>query len=394
MESEAKEIGPEGDFCAEINALLPGEELVLLPGEYRGPCVIRRGGSAEAPTVIRGKDPSARPRIRYLEDKSNVLNVAASHITLRGLAFGPTRPAVDAIRVLSGDFVAVEECEFDGLGGIALVANTRSVRGLAFRRNLILNSRTTAVYLGCHDGAACVLEDALVEGNYIQDVDAPEPSIGYGIQIKLNSSARIRDNIIRNTKGPGIMVYGATDPDRASVVERNAVEGSRRSAAIVVGGGPAIVRNNLATHSAQGGIQLEDYGRRGLLRGILIANNTVYGNSQGGITAPPDSSVSAIQILNNAVHTPPGTPAYPTTRKGLLSLGNMDCGLIQCFRDPTGGDFSPAAASPLIGAGVSRPRELIPGEDFSGSPRGPSPSVGAIERPSGPIPQGLKSLPR
>jgi hypothetical protein len=41
-----KEIGPQANLCAEINALEPGETLSLRPGEYRGPCRIRRGGSA------------------------------------------------------------------------------------------------------------------------------------------------------------------------------------------------------------------------------------------------------------------------------------------------------------------------------------------------------------
>ena len=33
----ADEIGPEADLVAEINALRPGTELVLRPGEYQGP---------------------------------------------------------------------------------------------------------------------------------------------------------------------------------------------------------------------------------------------------------------------------------------------------------------------------------------------------------------------
>jgi hypothetical protein len=40
-------------------------------------------------------------------------------------------------------------------------------------------------------------------------VDAQEDEVGYGLQVKLNSTAVIRDNVIVDTKGPGIMVYGA-----------------------------------------------------------------------------------------------------------------------------------------------------------------------------------------
>ena len=85
------EIGPEADLCAEINALAPGDELVLRPGEYRGPCTVRRGGLPGAPRVIRAKDLADRPRIVYGGATANVLDVKADHVTIRGLAFGPTQ---------------------------------------------------------------------------------------------------------------------------------------------------------------------------------------------------------------------------------------------------------------------------------------------------------------
>ena len=146
------EIGPEHDLCAELKALPVGEEMVLRPGEYRGPCVVRRGGPPGHPLVIRAKDPARPPRIAYAGDRANLLNVEASHVTIRGLAFGPTRSDVDGVRVIWGDFVTVEECEFEGMGGIAVVANHRNTRGLTVRRNQVRDSRATAMYFGCHSG--------------------------------------------------------------------------------------------------------------------------------------------------------------------------------------------------------------------------------------------------
>jgi hypothetical protein len=390
---DAKEIGPGANLCAEINSLPPGEELVLQPGEYQGPCTIRNSGSAHQPLVIRAKDASARPRIMYQGDRANVLNIAASYVTIRGLAFGPTRADVDAIRVRSGDFITIAECEFEGVGGIVFVANTKSGRGLIFRNNHIQSSQTTGIYIGCHDGIGCVQEDVLVEGNFIDGVDAPDPHIGYGIQIKLNSTARIRENIIMNTKGPGIMVYGATAPDKLSVIERNAVSGSRQSGAIVLGGGPAIVRNNVVSRSAEGGIRLENYGRRGLLRNIAIVHNTAFDNPGGGITLQPLIPLRDVWIGNNAVHSPGRSPAYPSSATGLLSLGNVDCSRAACFQDPYRGDFSPATGSPLIGAGIPRLSEWMSGDDFAGNPRGHPPTVGAFESQSSSIPRGLGVLP-
>ena len=86
--------GTQIPLRTEINALAPGDELVLRPGEYRGPCTIRRGGLPGAPTVIRAKDVADRPRIVYGGATANVLDVKADHVTIRGLAFGPTQRSV------------------------------------------------------------------------------------------------------------------------------------------------------------------------------------------------------------------------------------------------------------------------------------------------------------
>src|SRR5262245_14398624 len=75
----AADIGPEDDLCAAINGLTPGEELVLSPGDYDGPCTIRQGGAPGAPLVIRAADPTQPPRIVYMETKANVFDIRADH---------------------------------------------------------------------------------------------------------------------------------------------------------------------------------------------------------------------------------------------------------------------------------------------------------------------------
>jgi hypothetical protein len=82
---------------------------------------------------------------------SNVLEVRASHVIIRGLEFGPTLPDVDAIRIFGGEDITVEACRFSDLGGIAVVANHSNVHGLLVRRNEIVFARSTAMYFGCHD---------------------------------------------------------------------------------------------------------------------------------------------------------------------------------------------------------------------------------------------------
>ena len=245
------------------------------------------------------------------------------------------------------------------------------------------------MYFGCHDGVACVLSDLLIEGNYIHTVRAASDEVGYGMQVKLNSTAVIRDNVIVDTKGPGIMVYGSRDLGKLSVVERNFVASSRTSAGIVIGGGPVVVRNNVAVGNSEGGIGLENYGKRDLLRAVFVVHNSVHGNDKGGITVPSEGRLEATMV-NNAVHASPGGAAFPMGRVGVLSLGNVDCTYVPCFTSPVLRDFSPLATRP----GVFLGEEWMPRDDYLGRSRGLPPVVGAFEQPAGPIESRIKILPR
>ena len=387
--SEALEIGPETDLCVALDNLQSGEELVLLPGDYRSGCAIRRGGFPGAPTVIRAADPSHRPRLLHPGRPVNMLEVRASDIVIRSLDFSPGLAEADGVRVIMGNRITVEDCHFIQMGGIAVVANHTSVHGLTVRRNVISDSNSTGMYFGCHDGLGCTISGLRVEGNHIHGVTAPRPEIGYGIQVKLNSSGVIRDNMISDTKGPGIMVYGSRDLVATSVVERNFTKGSRTSSGIVVGGGPALVRNNISIANFDSGIGLENYGRRGLLRRIVLAHNTVYGNQGAGISVPDDGPLEAL-LINNAVHARPGARGVPATRAGLRLAGNVDCSLALCFANAHGLDFSPFPGSLLFGVAALQPGESSPVDDFFGRRRGMPPAIGAVEEASGPVRPGIK----
>ena len=381
----AAEIGPEDDLCAAINQLSPGEELRLRSGDYAGPCVIRRGGVPGAPITIAAADPQQRPRIVYDGVTANVLEVRSGYVVIRGLEFGPTRRDVDAIRIITGNDIVIEHCRFFQLGGIAITANNMSVRGLTVRGNAIEDSQSTGMYFGCHDGQRCVVSDLLVTGNYIRGVTAAPDQVGYGLEIKLNSSGIVRDNVILRTKGPGIMVYGARDLLTQNLVERNVVMGAERSAGIVVGGGPAVIRNNVSLTNNEGGISLQDYGQRGLLRRIAVVHNTIYGNLVGGITIEGREARDTT-FLNNAIQSPGGTPAISAPRPGVWMAGNVDCTYRACFMQPDALDFSPFPGSALALPGGLAADERLPRDDLFHARRAVPPTVGAIERPSGPIP--------
>jgi hypothetical protein len=384
-----RQIGPEANLCSEMNRLNPGDELVLLPGRYRGPCTISKGGASERPIVVRSADLDRPAVVVYNGRTANVLDIKANHVVIRGLAFESPDPAADGIRMYARNDVVVEDCRFLKLGGIAVVANHYSARGIVVRRNIVQQSRATAMYFGCHDGRACVIEDLLVERNYIHGVDAPDPMIGYGIQVKLNSAAVIRDNIIVDVKGPGVMIYGSHDQGKLSRIERNYVRGSRHASGIVLGGGPVLVQNNIVVRNARGGIEIENYGHRDLLREIAITHNTAVDNTRGAIVVPEKGRVEAI-LINNAATAHADEKLFPATRNGMEIRGNIDCTHISCFTDPGANNYSPRTDSPLRGDMKTDTARLIPAKDFFEVERGRYPTVGAIQNSAGPVIIGIK----
>ena len=385
---EAKEIRATDNYCQEINNPESGNEVVFEPGEYKGPCKILRGGKPGNPLIIRALDSSNPPRIHYDGRHGNVFDVYADNIIIRGLEFGPTRGEVDGIRIFSGDDIVVEDCRFSDTGGIAIVANHSSVRRLTVRRNKIRNSRSTAMYFGCHDGSSCIISNLLVENNFISGVNAADSQIGYGIQVKLNSFGIVRDNVINDIKGPGIMVYGARNSSSMTLIERNFASGSRTSSGIVVGGGPAKVSNNIVVLNHEGGISVEDHAKRGLLRKIVIAHNTAYNNKKSGILVHAEGAVEAI-IANNAIASSKEMSAIVASHSGIRNFGNADCTMVSCFVSPEENNFTPLNNTLLF---ATKKTNLIstPVDDYFGRQRSAAPVIGAIEPPGGVIKMEIK----
>ena len=371
-----KDITPREDYCRIINDPNAGHDFLLMPGRYQGSCKIRRGGTSERPLMIRPADPANPPILEYPGSTTNVIEIHADYISIRGLQFFRTKPGVDAIRIITGNHISIENCAFLYLRGLAIAATHTTVKGLTVRRNLVTNSHTTAMYFGCHNGSDCTVSNLIVEDNEIRSVTASGSETGYGIQIKLNSTAVIRSNRVSDTLGPGIMVYGSQSSEM-SVVEGNWVEGSRKDSGILIGGGPVLVRNNISVHNARGGIGLQDYANRGLLRKIAVIHNTLYGNGRGGIFISGDR-LADVQIANNAGVLGPALSVPSALSPGVQWAANIDCTIKKCFKDPQQQDFSPGPGSPLLGSGVYI-QEWMPTEDFFTRKRGAPPTVGAVE---------------
>ena len=152
-------------------------------------------------------------------------------------------------------------------------------------KNSFLDIRYTGLYIGEQNGSSPVT-NFVFAGNYLDATKVNNSSIvGYGMELKLNvKGAIVTNNIMLNTQGPGVMVYGTTsgDPADANIIDGNIVAGSRGSPGILAGAGPTIVRNNMVLGCPGGGIRAYDYGSRGLLHNVAVSQNTAAANSQYG----------------------------------------------------------------------------------------------------------------
>jgi hypothetical protein len=316
------ELRPGEDYRPIIPQLEPGDELVLHEGIYEGSIKIRLSGTAEKPITIRGHGAGqARPVLNFEGGSANLWEISGDHLIVRHLEFRSRRSY--AIRVGRAVDITIEDCIFRENGGGDISANTAAVDGLRILRNQFIGSRRTPIYIGNHDGklpiTRFVFEGNVIDGSQI----IAEDVIGYGIQLKLNvTGGVIRGNFIANTRGPGIMVYGATNaiPENANVVERNIVTGSRSNPGIVVGGGPSVVRDNLVVSCPAGGISVINYGRRNMLDQIEVRGNSAAANHHFDFSMA--GPIERSELENNRSFTRPGAVDFRNVPSSVSAANN------------------------------------------------------------------------
>ncbi len=365
-------LAPGDDWCSAANAAAPGDEIVLQAGEHAGPCTLNSGGAEGLPVVVRAEDPENPPLIVYERASSNVIDVQADYITIRGLAFGPTQADIDAVKIKSGSYVTVEDSVFSFVGGISVSANSADSTGLTIRNNTFTDLNATAIYLGCHDGqSSCTAADVLVEGNLIDDVTSS--GVGYGMELKKDSWGVIRDNVVNDTQGPGIEVFGSEDAARATLIDGNFAVRSRNNASIEVGGSNVTVTNNIVVGGAEGGIYVYAYWES--VHDVIVAGNTVIGETGPALRVADE--ITASRLIDNAAYQVDGSEPFPASIAGLSAGGNVECGsLIGCWINGEEWDFRPAVAGRLMDEGVA---ESALTTDFCAHERGAVPYAGAIE---------------
>ena len=288
-------VNPGDNYRAIFTQLQPGDELIMHEGVYEGNSTIRKSGLPDKPITIRGfGNGEERPVLLLNSANSNLFQIYASNLVFDFLEFQSKYTYAVRIGAASegSNFnnITIKNCMFYKSGGGDISANAKvNYDNIQILDNYFIGPKKTPVYIGQHDGLSKVT-NFLFKGNVIDGSLIYGNIIGYGIQFKLNvTSSIIENNYITNTKGPGIMVYGAEEPDTiyANIVKNNILVGSREEAGIVVGGGPSTVDKNLSL-GGNGGISVQNYGSRNILHNVVLNSNTSavdlnYGMSFGNV---------------------------------------------------------------------------------------------------------------
>jgi parallel beta-helix repeat protein len=260
-----------------------------------------------------------------------------------------------------------------------------------FLNNEIFNTggEGEGFYLGGNNNSAQFF-NGIIERNYIHHLNGPTVTQGDGIELKDGSYNNIvRDNVIHDTKYPGILVYGVEEQGGPNIIERNVIWNSGDHA--IQAAADAIIRNNIIFSSAGNGIHSQNH--QGAIPGNLtIENNTVRtsGNAIHVVSPTSGAYSGPIEIANNALY-PAGSFAIslPSTANtniagnvgtkfatsGLVSSQFNNSGnLLTDFENFAAFNAFPASGSKLIGAGVA---SLQPSDDFNLNSRSGSADVGA-----------------
>jgi len=319
------EVGPGDNLQAAVNAMGPGDTLVLRGGTYTltARFSVQVSCLASSPCEIRAK-PGEVPVLHRPAADQNIVDVEFSHhLAFIGIEFtGGSR----GVRIRESTFITLEGCHIHDTGDAAVTANDAGsvYEGLYFVRNHIHHTNNTGegMYLGCNYGV-CQMFASVVEGNWIHDTNGPTVSQGDGIEIKEGSWGNVvRDNVIHDTGYPCILTYATVGNGGPNVIERNLMWGCGDHA--IQAAADAVIRNNIILGAAADGIRNQLH-QSGTPSNLEIAHNTVLapsGNAlrSSGITGP-------VLIANNALYAQSG---YALRVDGDLSqvtiAGNVGAG--------------------------------------------------------------------
>ncbi|HET9941266.1 MAG TPA: right-handed parallel beta-helix repeat-containing protein [Candidatus Eisenbacteria bacterium] len=381
-----KDLYTGSSFETAVESLAPGDTLTVHAGTYDGTgrISITVPGTAARPVLVRGAPDEARPLITRPAGSTaqNTINIeGASYLTMSNLEISGNGDGINMS--LGPHHITIEDCE---VHHVDVGINFRSsMNHVTVRRNHVHDtgmdgSTGEGLYVGCNDGS-CAVSESLIENNWIHDTMAATQ--GDGIEIKLGSWGNVvRDNVVYNTKYPGILLYGTMGNAR-NVVERNALWNCGDSG--IQAAADAVIRNNLILESPGNGFNSQDHngvtpnriefvnntivGGSPVLRlsnwankqGMILANNAIY--SSGGYSV---GSLTGVVVTGNVAY--PATSALPATGVTTGYGTSVD------FVNATARNVYPSVNSKLLDVANA---VYAPSDDFNGTARTGVPEAGA-----------------
>ena len=223
--------------------------------------VVTPAGTVDSPITLTAQDTERRATLTSTDTAANLLDLDGGHIVIEGLDFGPTEVNVEAIRMHAGEQITVRDCSFSFIGGQSIVASTAGAAysGLTIEDNSFESITGSAVTIGCYAGSAdCTAADLTVQRNRVLGVTG-----GDGIVFEADAIGTIARNTVSGTSGPAVRVGGDVSSEGgveeplegglpSTMVEQNHLVGSGSGFALVVDGGPVVVRNNVVVSGLAG----------------------------------------------------------------------------------------------------------------------------------------------
>ncbi|MGE0788493.1 MAG: right-handed parallel beta-helix repeat-containing protein [Sandaracinaceae bacterium] len=405
-------LGPTDDVESALNALDPGDEVILADGMYSlsGRFSFTAIGTAAQPIVIRAAD-GATPHFHRPDASQNIWDIDdAAYVTIRGLRF---TGGSAGLRVSGADHLTIEDCEIAETEDVALRMNDGGVTYMAVQilRNHIHDTGGTGegMYLGCNDDG-CRLADSLIANNYVHHTNAGDVSQGDGIELKDGSyNVTIRDNVIHDTNYPCILGYSTSGNGGPNLVEGNVMwhcgdNGIQWEA-------NATIRNNIVLGAGGSAMASQMHQENGPNE-LTIVHNTFI--NMGGDAIAIRNASGPVTVANNAAYSMGGRAIFVNGNAATITCeGNAGAGSVQgitttliagdigvdfvaaSFSGDLPQDVFPTMTGALGGAGVAAHVVMF---DFNGTDRMGVADIGAYAlgdgtNPGGPIMEGFKPGP-
>lgn len=345
-----------------LNALTPGDEIIIAPGtyEFSSNFSLNLQGTAAAPIWITGQTGA----IIYMNTTGqNILNVGSSsqtrYLCIRGLEF---TGGSHGLRFYDCTQVWLNQCHIHGTGDAGISTNTVDTSYMFITRNQIHNTGGTGegMYLGANSGAV-IMSNSIIALNHVYDTDNGT-SQGDGIELKQGSWGNlIAENLVHDCNYPCILVYGTAGQPQ-NIVERNICYNSNDNTMQIQG--ECIVRNNLCINGA--GSAFASQVHQGNPTNLQVVHNTFVNGAGRAAKLSSWSGAANMVFANNACYstgnwaidcngisgvTFAGNVCFGSVTSGIsFTAGNGLSDFVNVTTNGANRDAHPAGGSALLGA--------------------------------------------